>query len=126
MISNLLLVSLSMNLCENKTRGASHKTAKDKIVETANIPVTIPGFGEKYTLDENLKVESNYNQPGKERYLRLEVLDRMETLQEEIEDMKNIIKEDMLSKERNDEDVQKINEKIKEIERKIVDIIENS
>ncbi len=99
---------------------------KDKIVETANIPVTIPGFGEKYTLDENLKVESNYNQPGKERYLRLEVLDRMETLQEEIEDMKNIIKEDMLSKERNDEDVQKINEKIKEIERKIVDIIENS
>ena len=50
----------------------------------------------------------------------------METLQEEIEDMKNIIKEDMLSKERNDEDVQKINEKIKEIERKIVDIIENS
>ena len=99
---------------------------KDKIVETANIPVTIPGFGEKYTLDENLKVESNYNQPGKERYLRLEVLDRMETLQEEIEDMKNIIKEDLLSKERNDEDVQKINEKIKEIERKIVDIIENS
>lgn len=99
---------------------------KDKIVETANIPVTIPGFGEKYTLDENLKVESNYNQPGKERYLRLEVLDRMETLQEEIEDMKNIIKEDMLSKERNDEDVKKINEKIKEIERKIVDIIENS
>lgn len=99
---------------------------KDKIVETANIPVTIPGFGEKYTLDENLKIESNYNQPGKERYLRLEVLDRMETLQEEIEDMKNIIKEDMLSKERNDEDVQKINEKIKEIERKIVDIIENS
>ena len=99
---------------------------KDKIVETANIPVTIPGFGEKYTLDENLKVESNYNQPGKERYLRLEVLDRMETLQEEIEDMKNIIKEDMLSKERNDEDVQKINEKIKQIERKIVDIIENS
>ena len=99
---------------------------KDKIVETANIPVTIPGFCEKYTLDENLKVESNYNQPGKERYLRLEVLDRMETLQEEIEDMKNIIKEDMLSKERNDEDVQKINEKIKEIERKIVDIIENS
>ena len=34
MISNLLLVSLSINLCENKTRGASHKTAKDKIVET--------------------------------------------------------------------------------------------
>mgnify|MGYP007073021976 CR=1 FL=1 len=34
MISNLLLVSLSMNLCENKTRDASHKTAKDKIVET--------------------------------------------------------------------------------------------
>ena len=50
----------------------------------------------------------------------------METLQEEIEDMKNIIKEDMLSKDRSDEDVNRVNEKIKELERKIVEIIENN
>ena len=45
---------------------------------------------------------------------------------EEIEDMKNIIKEDLLSKERSDDDVKRVNEKVKELEQRIVDIIENS
>lgn len=99
---------------------------KNKIVESTGIPVTIPGYGEKYTLDDNLKMERKYEDSVGQRFLRLEVLDRMETLQEEIEDMKNIIKEDMLSKDRDDKDVNKVNEKIKELERKIVEIIENS
>lgn len=99
---------------------------KNKIVENTNIPVTIPDFGEKYTLDDNLTMEKKYEEPIGQRFLRLEVLDRMETLQEEIEDMKNIIKEDMLSKDRSDEDVSKVNERIKELERKIVEIIENN
>ena len=43
-----------------------------------------------------------------------------------VEDMKNIIKEDLLSKERSDDDVKRVNEKVKELEQKIVDIIENS
>ena len=99
---------------------------KNKIVDTTQIPVTIPGYGEKYTLDDNLTVEKKYKDPIDKRYLRLEVLDRIETLQEEIEDMKNIIKEDLLSKERSDDDVKRVNEKVKELEQKIVDIIENS
>ena len=99
---------------------------KNKIVDTTQIPVTIPGYGEKYTLDDNLTVEKQYEDPIDKRYLRLEVLDRIETLQEEIEDMKNIIKEDLLSKERSDDDVKRVNEKVKELEQKIVDIIENS
>ena len=99
---------------------------KNKIVDSTNIPVTIPNFGEKYTLDDNLTMEKKYEEPIQQRFLRLEVLDRMETLQEEIEDMKNIIKEDMLSKDRSDEDVNKVNERIKELERKIVEIIENN
>lgn len=98
---------------------------KNKIVENTNIPVTIPDFGEKYTLDDNLVMEKKYEEPISKRFLRLEVLDRMETLQEEIEDMKNIIKEDVLSQDRSDEEVDKINERIKELERKIVEIIEN-
>lgn len=99
---------------------------KNKIVGTTQIPVTIPGYGEKYTLDDNFTVEKKYEDPIDKRYLRLEVLDRIETLQEEIEDMKNIIKEDLLSKERSDDDVKRVNEKVKELEQKIVDIIENS
>ena len=99
---------------------------KNKIVDTTQIPVTIPGYREKYTLDDNFTVEKKYEDPIDKRYLRLEVLDRIETLQEEIEDMKNIIKEDLLSKERSDDDVKRVNEKVKELEQKIVDIIENS
>lgn len=99
---------------------------KNKIVDTTQIQVTIPGYGEKYTLDDNFTVEKKYEDPIDKRYLRLEVLDRIETLQEEIEDMKNIIKEDLLSKERSDDDVKRVNEKVKELEQRIVDIIENS
>ena len=99
---------------------------KNKIVDTTQIPVIIPGYGEKYTLDDNFTVEKKYEDPIDKRYLRLEVLDRIETLQEEIEDMKNIIKEDLLSKERSDDDVKRVNEKVKELEQRIVDIIENS
>ena len=97
---------------------------KDKIVENTQIPVTIPDFGEKYTLDDNLTMEKKYEDPVDEKYLRLQVLDRMETLQEEIEDMKSIVKEDMLKKDKSDEELSKLNDKVKELERKIVEIIE--
>ncbi|MGN1327031.1 MAG: MBL fold metallo-hydrolase RNA specificity domain-containing protein, partial [Clostridia bacterium] len=98
---------------------------KDKIMESTQIPVTIPDYGEKYTLDDNLTMEKQYDDPVDKKYLRLQVLERMETLQEEIEDMKNIVKEDMLQQDRSDEDISKLNEKVKELERKIVEIIEN-
>lgn len=98
---------------------------KNKIVDSTEIPVTIPEYGEKYTLDDKITVEKRFEDPIEKRFLRLEVLARMETLQEEIEDMKNIINEDMLSRENSDEEVSKVNERIKELERKIVEIIEN-
>lgn len=99
---------------------------KNKIVDTTQIPVTIPGYGEKYTLDDNFTVEKKYEDPIDKRYLRLEVLDRIETLQEEIEDMKNIIKKTFYQKKEADDDVKRSYEKVKELEQRIVDIIENS
>ena len=98
---------------------------KGKIADSTNIPVTIPGYGEKYTLDETLKMEKQYEDSIDKQYLRLQVLDRMETLQEEIEDMKNIVKEDFLNKDKNDDEINKLNERVKELEKKIVEIIEN-
>ena len=38
----------------------------------------------------------------------------METLQEEIEDMKNIVKEDILGQDKNDEEIKRVNDRIKE------------
>ena len=70
-------------------------------------------------------MEKKYEEKIDKQYLRLQVLDRLETLQEEIEDMKNIVKDDFLSKEENDDEIDKLNKRIKELENKIVEIIEN-
>ena len=56
--------------------------------------------------------------------MRLEVLDRIEKLQEEVADMSIILKEEKLMKETSDKDVIALREKIKELEQQIVKIIE--
>ena len=100
------------------------KVLKQKIEETTQIPVTIPDFGEKYDLKETIKmidkIEENHNQ----KYLRLQVLDRMQTLKEELEDMEQIVKEDLQTGEANDAEIERLNNKIKELEQQIVRIVE--
>ena len=99
------------------------KILKEKITETTNIPVTIPDFGEKYKLDEKISVEGTITTKEKERYIRLEVLERLTTLKEEIEEMTQMIKEDVIYEDKDDEEILTINERIKELERQIVKII---
>ncbi len=63
------------------------KILKKKLLEATDIPVTIPEYGENYELDDKITVESKVNMYDKHKYLRLEVLDRLYTLKEELEDM---------------------------------------
>ena len=100
------------------------KELKQKIQETTQIPVTIPEFGETYTLDENIKITDKIERKDVKKYLRLQVLDRMETLKEELVDMEAIVKEDLLAEHTNDVEIDRLNEKIKELERQIVRIVE--
>lgn len=97
---------------------------KEKILENTSIPVTIPSFGETYTLDESLTMEKTYELPKKYRPLRLEVIERMNTLKEEVTDMAEIVKNEKLSENINDEEIINLNNKIKELEQKIVEIIQ--
>lgn len=101
------------------------KILKQKIVEETKIPVTIPEYGEKYTLNENIKITDKIERKETKKYLKLQVLDRMQTLKEEIEDMELIVKEDLFRDETNDAELEKINDKIKELERQIVRIVES-
>lgn len=101
----------------------SQEVLKEKILETTNIPVTIPDFGETYTLDEQLLMEKTYELPKKYRPLRLEVLERINTLREEVDDMAEIVKAERLAEDINDAEIEKLNNQIKELEQKIVDII---
>ena len=98
---------------------------RNKIIETTNIPVTIPDFGECYELDDKIKVFGKVENKRAKEYVRLEVLGRMQTLKEELEDMESIVKEDILTEYANDEEIAKLNDRIKELERQIVKIVEN-
>ena len=99
------------------------KILKDKILETTNIPITIPDYGEEYELDEKIKITSKVDRFEKPKYLKLEVIDRLATLKEEIDEMEDIIKDDLFNTDKKDEEIQEINERIKELERQIVKII---
>lgn len=99
------------------------KILKDKIIETAHIPVTIPDYGETYNLNKELKLESKIERKDQYRFLRLEVIDRLSTLKEELDDMSDMIKEDIFDEDKKDEEIMEINSKIKELEQQIVKII---
>ena len=99
---------------------------KEKILNETEIPVIIPEYGEEFELDE--KVQRLGKREGtkefERKYIRLEVLDRIQTLKEELEDMSGIVKEEMLHEDVKDEEIERLNQKIKELERQIVKIIE--
>ena len=99
------------------------KILKDKILETIDIPVTIPDYGDNYKLDDKISIESKMDINRRNRYLRLEVIDRLSTLKEELEDMESIIRGDIFDEDKKDEEIAAINDRIKELEQQIVKII---
>lgn len=99
------------------------KVLKEKLEENVDIPVTIPDYGENYNLDAVPKIVSKIEKTDKYRFLRLEVVDRLATLKEELEDMASMIKEDIFDEDTQDEQIEEINAKIKELEQQIVRVI---
>jgi len=99
------------------------KELKQKILETIDIPVTIPDYGDNYKLDDKISIQAKVDIERKNKYLRLEVLDRLSTLKEELDDMSAMIKGDIFDEDKKDEEIELINSKIKELEQQIVKII---
>ena len=102
------------------------KVLKEKITEDTEIPVTIPDYGETYELNKTVKLTDVIKKERAKEYAKLEVIDRMETLKEELIDMESIVKEDLLANTVNDVEIEKINERIKMLERQILEIVENN
>lgn len=102
-------------------------TLKQKIQGTTEIPVIIPEYGEQYELNEEVQRLGRVKgtKQRERQYIRLEVLGRIQTLKEELEDMSTIVKEEMLHEDANDADIEKLNDKIKELEQQIVEIIKD-
>ncbi len=100
---------------------------KQKIQGTTQIPVIIPEYGEQYELNQEVQRLGRVKRAKEHerKYIRLEVLGRIQTLKEELEDMSNIVEKEMLVEDANDEDIAKLNDRIKELEQQIVKIVES-
>lgn len=101
----------------------SQEVLKEKLLETTGIPVTIPDYGETYELNDEITMTNKIELTTRYKPLRLEVIERMQKLKDEINDMTQIVKEDIITEKAKDVEVALINEKIKELERQIAEII---
>ncbi len=113
----------------------SQKILEEKIEQDTGINVTIPEFGETYELsniidneneeDNEVKVQmTNKIERRITSAIRREVIDRLQKLKEEIKDMDDYVRQDLQDKELKDDDIFRINEKIKELEKQIINVIE--
>ncbi len=104
----------------------SQEALKEKILENVNIPVTIPDYGQTYTLDENLTMEQTVEPVYEQNVARRDILEKMKTLKDELEDMETIIKEEYLTNNPSDSSMNLLKLRLNEIEDQIVKIVEKS
>ncbi len=101
----------------------SQEVLKEKLETETNIPVIIPEFGETYDINDQItmthKIQRKSGTPS-----RAEILERLQTLKSEMEDMENYVKQDVENKNLTDRDIFRINEKVKDLEKQILNVIE--
>ena len=101
----------------------SQEVLRDKIIEGTGIGVSIPEYGETYELSDKLRVV-NKIKIRKAKSVRQEVLERLSKLQHELIDMEVSVREDVENDSLRDEDIFRINEKIKDLEQQILNVVE--
>ena len=101
----------------------SQDVLADKIEEETNIGVIIPEFGETYELNDEIvmthKIERRVN-----KTIKSEILQRLGKLKDELKDMEIYVNQDLQDDNLRDEDIFRINEKIKDLEKQILNVIE--
>lgn len=101
----------------------SEEALKEKLVDEAKIPVTIPSYGETYDVKEMPELVSTIK-THKPKTIKAEIVQRLSRLQSQINDMKAAVQEDLDNKDLKDEDMFRIKEKMKDLEQSILKIIE--
>lgn len=94
-----------------------------KIIDETGISVTTPEYGETYELNDQITMTNKIERKIPVT-LKTEVISRLEKVKEELKDMDIAVKEDMQNPDLRDEDVFRINEKIKELEKQILKVVE--
>ena len=101
----------------------SQNVLKNKILEETGIGVSIPEYGETYEVCDELRI-TNKIKIRKSPTIKQEILSRLEKLHAEMKDMEVYVKQDVNDDQLRDEDLFRINEKIKDLEKQILNIIE--
>mgnify|MGYP004629250501 FL=1 len=101
----------------------SQDVLANKIESETGIGVTTPEFGETYNIDDTIKMTHKIERKI-DNTLKVEVAKRLERLKEEIKDMENYVAQDLDNQNLKDEDIFRINEKIKNLEKQILNVIE--
>ena len=97
---------------------------REKIIEETDIPVSIPDYGEKYELGEEVIMVDKIVHFDKSTQMRNEAKDKVSVLEKAFTEMTMMIKQDLSNSEIADEEVFRIKERIKEFEKYIVRVIE--
>lgn len=101
----------------------SQDVLEKKIIDETGISVTTPEYGETYELNDQITMTNKIERKIPVT-LKAEVISRLEKVKEELKDMDIAVKEDMQNPDLRDEDVFRINEKIKELEKQILKVVE--
>ena len=101
----------------------SQQVLKEKIETEAKLPVTIPEYGETYELKDTIEMTHKLERKV-EKTIRNEIIQRLEILKDELNDMEYYVRKDINDTTLKDEDMFRINEKIKDLEKQIVNVIE--
>ena len=101
--------------CENQGNQGNRENQENREEEKENKSVELT----QSTIKMTNKIERKAI-----KTIRTEVINRLEKLKEEMKDMDEYVRQDMNDKNLKDQDIFRINEKIKELEKQIINVIE--
>ena len=101
----------------------SQDTLKAKIQEATPYDVVTPRYGEEFELGKELVMTQKYKDPAEAHINRFDLIEKMEILQQELEDMTHVLKEDIRLQTGSDEQMTKLNNKVNDLRKQIVDIM---
>lgn len=98
---------------------------KDKIIKTANIPVTIPKFGEKYDIRDIPLLEDKLEISKKLeiKQLRTDILNEIDKLRDEVQDATNINRIKENSKEQSEREITDLTNRVEELKQMIKKVL---
>ena len=104
----------------------SQAELKEKIIENVSIPVTIPKFGEKYNIEDvpELTDVVHSSQKLENKQLRLDILNQIDTLRDEVQNATRSSRVNKYSKEESAKEVNELTDKVEDLKQMIKKILE--